>query len=138
MGHADTDTGERSASELVRELSDQTTRLVRAEVELAKAELAQKGKQAGLGAGMFGGAGLLGLFALGAFTAAAIMALATAVAGWLAALVVGVALVAVAGVLALTGRTRVQAATPLAPEQAIETTKQDVRYTKDKVQEARR
>src|SRR3982751_4932621 len=89
---------EASVAELFKQLSDQTTRLVRDEIELAKAELAEKGKSAGLGAGMFGGAGLFGLYAVGALTATLILALSTAVAGWLAALIVTVVYGAVAAV----------------------------------------
>src|SRR5436305_4659960 len=85
------------AAELVKQLSEQTSRLVRQEVELAKTELAVKGKRAGIGAGMFGGAGLVGLYAVGALITAAIAALATAVATWPAALLVRVVLAAVAG-----------------------------------------
>src|SRR5437868_13678888 len=85
-----------SAAELFKQLSDQTSRLVRDEIELAKAELAQKGKSAGIGAGMFGGAAFFGVYALGALTATAILALSTAVAGWLAALIVTVAYGAIA------------------------------------------
>src|SRR5947209_19100493 len=94
-----------SLAELVNQLSEQTSRLVHQEIELAKAELTVKGKRAGIGAGMFGGAGVFGLYALGALTATAILALATAVTGWLAALIVTVVLAAVAGVLALQGKT---------------------------------
>ncbi len=126
-----------SVSELVKQLSDQTTHLLRAEVELAKAELAQKGKQAGIGAGMFGGAGVFALYGTGALVAAAIAGLATAVDTWLAALIVAVVLFAVAGVAALLGKNRVQSATPLAPEAAIETTKADVETAKARVKEAR-
>src|SRR3954463_4069348 len=93
----DGQSSEASVAELVRQLSEQTSRLARQEVELAKAELAVKGKRAGIGAGMFGGAGLLGLYAVGALTAAAILALATAVASWLAALIVAAVLAAIAG-----------------------------------------
>ena len=127
-----------SVAELVRQLSDQTTLLARQEVALAKAELAEKGKRAGLGAGMFGGAGLVGAYALGAFVAAAILGLATAVDGWLAAVIVGLALAAVAGVLALVGKNRMQQATPPLPEQAISSSKQDVETVKARVQEGRR
>src|SRR5690349_11407178 len=88
-----------SVGELTRRLTEQTTRLVRQEVELAKAELGEKAKRAGAGAGMFGGAGLLGLFALGALTAAAILGLATAVAPWLAAVIVAAVYAVIAGVL---------------------------------------
>jgi len=129
---------DRPVGELVRDLSEQTTALVRQEVELAKAELAVKARSAGIGAGMFGGAGALGFYALGALTATLILALATAVDAWLAALIVTVAYGAIAGVLALRGKARVQRATPPVPEQAVESAKEDVRYTKTKVQEARR
>src|SRR5947207_3861520 len=88
---------EPSIADVVKQLSEQTSRLARQEVELAKAELAVKGKQAGVGAGMFGGAGAVGFYALGAFVATAVLALATAVAAWLAALIVAVVLAVVAG-----------------------------------------
>jgi MFS family permease len=126
-----------AASELVKQLSEQTTALVRQEVELAKVELATKGKSAAFGAGMFGGAGLVGLYALGAVIAAAILGLATAVDAWLAALIVAVVLAAVAGVLALTGRSKVQAATPPVPEEAIQTTSEDVQEVKQRAKEGR-
>jgi tetrahydromethanopterin S-methyltransferase subunit C len=139
MGMADAHdvSREQSIGELTKQLSDQTTLLVRQEVELAKAELAQKGRQAGLGAGMFGGAGLMGLYALGALTAAAILALDTAMKGWLAALIVAVVYAAVAGALALVGKGRVQQATPPVPEQAIDSAKEDVEWTKQRVKSAR-
>jgi len=129
---------EASMAELVRQLSDQTTLLARQEVALAKAELAEKGKRAGVGAGMFGGAGLVGACAVGAFVAAAILGLATAVDGWLAAVIVGLVLAAVAGVLALVGKNRVQEATPPLPEEAISSAKQDVETVKARAQEGRR
>jgi hypothetical protein len=128
---------ERPVGDLVRELSEQTSTLVRKEVELAKAELAAKGKRAGIGAGMFGGAGLFGLYALGALTAAAILGLATAVAPWLAALIMAVVYGAIAGVLALQGRNKVQAATPPVPEQAVDSTKEDVAWVKTRAKSAR-
>jgi len=129
---------DRSASELLRDLSQQTGDLVRQEMELAKAELRVKGKAAGLGAGMFGGAGLMGLYALGALTAAAILALAIVLDAWLAALIVGLAYGAVAGILALTGKKKVEQATPPVPEQAIESSKEDVEWTKERAQAGRR
>ena len=130
-------TEEQSVAELVKQLSEQTSRLARQEVELAKAELTAKGKRAGVGAGMFGGAGLFGLYALGALTATIILALATAMTAWLAALIVAAVYGAVAGVLALTGKSKVQAATPPMPEQATESVKEDVRWAKTRAQEAR-
>jgi hypothetical protein len=136
--NGDTGLREQSASELVRQLSEQTSALARKEVELAKAELALKGKRAGIGAGMFGGAGLFGLYAFGALTAFLILALATAMAAWLAALIVAVVYAGIAGVLALTGKTKVQQATPPVPEQATESVKEDVQWAKTRAQQARR
>jgi nitrate/nitrite transporter NarK len=124
-------------AELVKQLSEQTSRLARQEVELAKAELTEKGKRAGIGAGMFGGAGIFGFYAVGALTATAIVALATAVAAWLAALIVTVVLGAIAGVLALQGKTKVQQATPPVPEQATESVKEDVQWAKTRAQSVR-
>ena len=132
------DERERPTSELLKQLTDQTTRLVRQEIELAKLELQEKGKKAGVGAGMFGGAAALGLYALGALTATIILALATFLPGWVAALIVTVVYGAVAGVLALRGKAQVKQATPPVPEQAVETTKEDARWVKTKAQSARR
>src|SRR5207248_9928859 len=128
---------EASVAELVKQLSEQTSRLARQEVELAKAELALKGKRAGIGAGMFGGAGVFGFYALGALVATAILALATAVAAWLAALIVAVLLGALVGLLALQGKNKVQQATPPVPEQASESVKEDVQWAKTRAQRAR-
>ncbi len=128
---------ERSISELLQQLTEQTTRLAQKEIELAKAEMAVKGKRLGIGAGAFSTAGLLALFALGAVTAAAILGLATAVDDWLAALIVAAAYLVVAGVLALFGRSKVQAATPPVPEQAAESIGEDVERTKEKAKEGR-
>ena len=131
-------TSEPSVAELVRQLSEQSSRLARQEVELAKAELAVKGKRAGIGAGMFGGAGVFGFYAFGALTAAAVLALQTAMAAWLAALVVAAVLAAVAGVLALQGKRKVSQATPPMPEQAAESVKEDVQWAKSRAQSGRR
>jgi membrane protein len=130
-------TRDRPTGELVKDLSQQVSTLVRQELELAKVELTAKGKQAGIGAGMFGGAGLFGLYGVGALVACAILALSTVVAGWLAALIVAVVLFAVAGVLALMGKARAKRAAPPMPEQTVATIKEDVRYTKEHVAEAR-
>jgi uncharacterized membrane protein YqjE len=132
-----TDLRERPVGELMKELSDQMTTLVRKEIELAKAELSIKGKRAGMGAGMFGGAGMLGFYAVGALTATFILALATALAAWLAALIVTVAYAAIAGVLALQGKNKVQAATPPVPEHAVDSTKEDVAWVKTRAKSAR-
>jgi Putative Actinobacterial Holin-X, holin superfamily III len=129
---------DRSIAELLKQLSDQTSTLVRQELDLAKAELTAKAKQAGKGAGMFGGAGILGLYGVGALTACVILALSTAMAGWLAALIVAVVYCAIAGVLALTGKNKVQEAVPPVPEQTVESVKEDVQWTKQRAQEGRR
>ncbi|HEY1515126.1 MAG TPA: phage holin family protein [Solirubrobacteraceae bacterium] len=128
---------EASVAELIKQLSEQSSRLARQEVELAKAELAIKGKRAGIGVGMFGGAGALGFYGLGALIAAAVLALATAVAAWLAALIVAAVLAAVAAVLALQGKSKVAQATPPVPEQAAESVKEDVQWAKSRAQSGR-
>jgi len=125
---ADTD---QPVGELLKELSTQTSTLVRQELELARLELTEKGKAAGFGLGMFGGAGAFGFWALGALTATVILLLATAMKSWLAALIVTAALGVIAGVLALTGRTKLSQATPPKPEQTTESVKEDVRWTKN-------
>lgn len=136
-GNGHTDQRDRPAGELVKELSEQTSLLVRQEVELAKAELAEKGKKAGAGAGMFGGAGLFGFFAFAGLTATFILALATAVTPWLAALIVTVLYGAIAGVLALQGRNKVKEAGPPVPEAAVDSTKEDVQWIKTRAKSAR-
>jgi hypothetical protein len=126
-----------NASELVKRLTEQTSRLVHHEVELAKAELSVKGKQVGVGAGLFGGAGVFGLYALGALTAAAIAGLGELMAVWLAAVIVAVIWAAVAGVMALVGKGRVQAGSPPVPEQTVESTKEDIQWAKQSAQRGR-
>ena len=120
-----------STGELVSRLSNQMSTLIRDEMRLAQAEVKEKGKKAGVGVGLFGGAGLVALFGVGALVAAAIIGLATAVAAWLAALIVGVVLLAIAGVLALTGKKEVSAATPPLPQEAISGLKTDVDTLKE-------
>jgi uncharacterized membrane protein YqjE len=133
-GTADDD---RSLGELVKQLSDQSTRLARMEVELAKSELQQKGRQIGIGAGAFGAAALLGFFAFAALTTTLILALNEAMDAWLAALIVTVVYAAIAGVLALVGKQRVEEGSPPVPERAIETTKEDVEAAKRGIKEGR-
>jgi len=128
---------EKSIAELTKQLSDQATALASKEVELAKAELALKGKRLGMGAGMFGGAGLIAAYAFGALTACLILALATGMDGWLAALIVAVVYGAIAGGLALTGKQKVEQGTPPVPERAIESTQADIESTRDHVKAAR-
>jgi uncharacterized membrane protein YqjE len=125
-------------SDLVKQLTEQTKLLVQQEIELAKAELGEKGKKAGIGVGMFGGAGLLGFFAFAVLTACLVLALATAVAPWLAALIVAAVYGAAAGVLALGGKKQVTEATPPIPEQTVDTVKEDVQWAKQRAQAGRR
>ena len=131
------DLRDRSLGELLKQLSEQTTRLVHQELELAKAELTQKGKQAGMGAGMFGGAGAIGLAALGALTACFILALNAVMPAWLAALIVAVVYGIVAFVLVKQGQARIKRATPPVPEQTIETVKEDVEWAKTQMRSDR-
>jgi uncharacterized membrane protein YqjE len=121
---------EQSMGELFKELSNDMSTLVRQELRLAQAEMTEKGKRAGLGAGMFGGAGLLGLFALATLTTTVIALLAKGMDVWVAALIVTVIYLAGAGLLALNGRRKVAEATPVAPEQTVETVKEDVQWAK--------
>jgi MFS family permease len=130
--------GERPVGDLVKEATEQAQTLVRQEIELAKAELGEKGKKAGIGAGMFGGAGLFGLFAFGALTAAFIGAVDLAVPFWAAALIVAAVYGAIAGALALTGKNKVQEATPPVPEETVDNVKEDIAWTKQRAQAGRR
>jgi membrane protein len=120
---AEIDRDDTTVAELFQQLSEQTSRLVRQEVQLAQLELKEKGKRAGLGVGLFGGAGLIAFYGGGALIVTAGLALAEVMDGWLAGLIITAVLFAVAGVLALTGKKQVQHATPPAPEQALESTK---------------
>jgi uncharacterized membrane protein YqjE len=123
---AQQDVNELPVSDLVQRMSQQTADLVRKELELAQVEMKEKGKRAGIGAGLFGGAGLVTVYAVGALIATAILGLSEAVDPWLAALIVTVVLFAIAGVSALMGKKQVEQATPPQPEQAIRSTKRDV------------
>jgi hypothetical protein len=123
------DLRERPIGELLKQLSEETSTLVKQELALARAELEAQGKRAGMGAGMLGGAGVAGLLTLGALTATLIAVLDTGMATWVAALIVTAVWAAVAGVLALQGRNKIKDATPPAP-QTVETVKEDVRWAK--------
>jgi hypothetical protein len=124
---------EQPTGELFKQLSTDLSTLVRQELKLAQAEMTEKGKNAGVGVGMFGGAGIVGLLALGALTACLIAALASGMDVWLAALIVTVAHAAIAGVLALIGKSRVTEAVPPVPEQTVETVKEDVQWAKSQL-----
>lgn len=128
---------QRSSGELVKDLSQQTSELVRQELALAKAEMSEKAKAAGLGIGIFGSAGLTAVLGLAALTAAAILGLATAIDPWLAAVIVGVIYLLAAGIQALVGRSQVQRATPPAPEQTVESVKEDVEWAKTRAKSAK-
>jgi MFS family permease len=128
---------ERPIGDLVKQLAGQTSTLVRQELDLAKAEMAEKARVAGKGAGMLGGAAVVGLLAAGALTACLILALSEVMDAWLAALIVAVVLGAVAAFLGLRGRDRIQAATPAVPEQTVETIKEDVEWAKTQTPSAR-
>jgi uncharacterized membrane protein YqjE len=125
-----TDARERPIGELVKDLSSQTSTLVRQEIELARAEIQQKGKLAGKGAGMLGGAAIAALLALGALTAALVALLDKAMATWVAALIVMALWAIVALVLAKAGQKSLKSATPPAP-QTVETVKEDIQWAKN-------
>jgi uncharacterized membrane protein YqjE len=131
------DARERPIGELVKDLSQQTSTLVRKEIELAQAELQQRGKIAGKGVGMLGGAAVAGLLALGALTAALIALLDKAMATWVAALIVMALWAVVALVLAKSGQKALKSATPPAP-QTVETVKEDIEWAKNPTESVRR
>ena len=122
---------EASTGELVNQLSEQVSRLVRDELKMARLELTRKGRFAGLGMGMYGASGLVALYAIACLLAAAIIAIAGEIRPWLAALIVGLALLVVSAAAALMGRSRVRRATPPIPEQAVEGAKADVEEVKE-------
>jgi tetrahydromethanopterin S-methyltransferase subunit C len=128
---------ERPLGDLVKQLAGQTSTLVRQEIDLAKAEMSQKASTAGKGAGLIGGAAVVGLLAAGALTAFLILLLSEAMDAWLAALIVTVVMAAVAAVLGVLGRNRIRAATPAVPEQTVETVKEDVEWAKNQKPSAR-
>ena len=123
------DARERPIGELVKDLSSQTSTLVRQEIELARVELQEKGKLAGKGAGMLAGAAVAGVLALGALSAALIALLDKAMATWVAALIVMVLWAIVAAVLAKAGQGALKRATPPAP-QTVDTVKEDIQWAK--------
>jgi uncharacterized membrane protein YqjE len=129
---------EQSVGELFRQLSDDTSKLVRQELKLAQAEMTEKGKKAGKGVGIFGAAAIIGLLALLTFTACMVAALATGMPVWLAALIVTVVYAIAAGGLALIGKQRISEATPPLPEQTVETVKEDVQWAKTQLPSARK
>ena len=129
---------DRPLGEVARDLTHDLSLLVRQEVELAKVEMAQKGRAAAPGLGMIGGAGAVALAAAGALTAAAILVLSLFLPEWAAALIVGVVLAVAAYVLVRQGKERVESAGKPIPEQTIETVKEDVEWAKTRATSARK
>ncbi|RZU49033.1 putative superfamily III holin-X [Krasilnikovia cinnamomea] len=129
---------DQSTAALIQRASDQLSTLVRSEIALAKAELMEKGKHAGLGAGLFGGGGVLALYGVGALIATCIVVLDLFLPLWLAALIMTVVLFAAAGVMALLGRKQMRRATPIEPESAIESARADVDEVKHAIKERSR
>jgi putative superfamily III holin-X len=135
---ADPDLREQSLGELFGRLSSETSTLIRQEFALARAELTEKGREAGKGAGILGGAGVAGLLAAGTLTACFVLLLDLAMPAWLGALIVAVVYGAIAAFLGLRGRDRVQHAAPPVPEQTVETVKEDVEWAKTRTRSAQR
>jgi CHASE3 domain sensor protein len=131
------DLRERGIGDLVKQLADQTSTLVRKEIDLAKAEVTQQGKEAGKGFGLLAGGAVVALLGAGTLVAFLVMLLDGAIPNWLAALIVGVVLLAVAAGLALAGRNRLRRATPPA-QQTVETVKEDVQWAKTQTRSAQR
>jgi hypothetical protein len=124
--------GEHSAADLVKQVTEQASVLVRDEIKLAQLEMTRKGKQAGVGVGMLGGGGLVALYGVACLLAAAVIGLSHVVQAWLAALIVGAALLAVAGIAALMGKGRLSRATPPVPQETVSSVKTDVAEIKER------
>jgi uncharacterized membrane protein YqjE len=124
-------TGEPTIGALVHQLSEDIPQLVRSEIRLAQAEVAEKGKRVGVGLGMFSAAGLLAFFGVATLIATAVLAIAEGLPGWAAALIVAVALFLAAGVLAVLGRSKVSEGQPLKPERAVASVQEDLAVLKE-------
>jgi len=122
---------DRSTAELLKRLSEQIRNLIQQEIRLAKAELTEKGRRAGRGAGMLAAAAVVGLYAIGVLLATIILALDTVMPTWLAALIVTVVLLVIAGILAMMGRSQTRKATPAAPARTMESVKKDVQVMRE-------
>ena len=122
---------QRSLADLTRDFSEQTAVLVRKELALATAELKEKGRHAGTGVGLFGGSAAIGFYAVGALIATAILGLSELVDAWLAALIVTVLLLAVAGIAAVLGKKEIEQGVPPKPEQAPHEVAVDVETVKE-------
>ncbi|GAA1788474.1 phage holin family protein [Planosporangium flavigriseum] len=125
----------RSTAELVKLASEQVTHLVRDELRLAQLELSRKGKQAGVGAGMLGAAGIVAFYGGAGLLATVVLLLALVMPAWLATLIVGVVLMAIAGVMAMLGRAQVKKATPPVPRRTVDSLKEDIETVSEAVKE---
>ena len=123
-----------SVGDLIKAMSADLSRLVRDEMQLAQTEISAKVKQAGVGVGAFGGAGVLAFYGGAALIAAAILGLAVVLPPWLAALIVGIVVLAIAGAVALVGKKKVSEAAPVVPERAVASVKEDVAEIKESIQ----
>ena len=123
-----------SVGNLIKAMSADLSRLVRDEIQLAQTEISAKVKQAGVGVGAFGGAGVLALYGIAVLIAAAVLGLAVVLPPWLAALIVGVVVLAIAGVVALVGKKKVSEAAPVVPERTVASVKEDVAEIKESIQ----
>jgi Putative Actinobacterial Holin-X, holin superfamily III len=130
-GPVPSEPGNQSVAELIKQVSEESSRLLRGELKLAQAEMTQKAKTAGVGIGAFGAAAVLGWFALGCFLATATLALALVLPAWLAALIVAVVVAIAAGIAALVGRKKVAEAGPPVPTDTVESLKKDVEEIKE-------
>jgi hypothetical protein len=125
------DPGNQSIAELIKQVSEESSRLLRGELKLAQAEMTEKAKTAGVGIGAFGAAAVLGWLALGCFLATAILALALVFPAWLGALIVAIVVAIAAGIAALVGKKKVAKAPPPVPTQAVESVKKDIEKIKE-------
>ena len=123
-----------SVGDLVKAMSADLSRLVRNEIQLAQTEISAKAKQAGIGVGAFGGAGVLALYGVAVLIAAAVLGLSLVLPPWLAALIVGVVVLAIAGVAALVGKKKISEAGPVVPEKTVASVKEDVAEIKESIQ----
>ena len=124
-----------SLGDLVRNMSADLSRLVRNEIQLAQAEITEKLKHAGAGVGAFGGAGVLALYGVAVLIAAAVLGLALVLPAWLAALIVGVVVLAIAGIAALVGKKQLDQAAPPVPERAVASVRTDVAEIKESIKQ---
>ena len=122
---------EPTVAQLIQQVTEESSRLVRTELKLAQAEMTEKAKTAGVGLGAFGAAGILALYGVGCLILTGVYALSLVLPAWAAALIVGAVVLAIAGVAALVGKKKVSEATPPVPEHAVENVKADVAEIKE-------